>query len=158
MRWSFAGNCPLCRQKSPHVAVIDCPPRPSGNTVAVAAARLSYLVLPVGGSIFLQTDRLMLPSIKIFRIYGNYAGWKKAFGNGCADWYASDYYRHSPRVDPQGPSTGIMRVTRGYAWALHWETWLRFSQAETWCRSRVLGFRIVCEVEQSEKKETKKSD
>jgi hypothetical protein len=31
----------------------------------------------------------------------------------CLDWYAADYYGVSPTVDPEGPTTGINRVTRG---------------------------------------------
>ncbi|WP_061709399.1 formylglycine-generating enzyme family protein [Pseudenterobacter timonensis] len=30
------------------------------------------------------------------------------------DWYASDYYSHSPVNDPQGPAQGIKKVLRGY--------------------------------------------
>jgi formylglycine-generating enzyme required for sulfatase activity len=33
-----------------------------------------------------------------------------------ADWYAEDYYRHSPSTNPQGPSSGEMRVARGGSW------------------------------------------
>ena len=29
------------------------------------------------------------------------------------DWYESDYYRHSPRVNPGGPKSGVGRVVRG---------------------------------------------
>ena len=31
----------------------------------------------------------------------------------CSDWYASDYYRKSPRENPSGPSSGSRRVSRG---------------------------------------------
>lgn len=31
----------------------------------------------------------------------------------CADWYAEDYYSHSPIDDPQGPESGTERVVRG---------------------------------------------
>jgi sulfatase modifying factor 1 len=34
----------------------------------------------------------------------------------CLDWYDSDYYAHSPRVDPCGPETGERRASRGGAW------------------------------------------
>jgi formylglycine-generating enzyme required for sulfatase activity len=33
-----------------------------------------------------------------------------------ADWYAPDYYRSSPRANPQGPNGGTYRVLRGGAW------------------------------------------
>ena len=31
----------------------------------------------------------------------------------CADWFDATYYKHSPRNDPAGPSTGVTRVVRG---------------------------------------------
>jgi formylglycine-generating enzyme required for sulfatase activity len=34
----------------------------------------------------------------------------------CSDWYAADYYRGSPPRDPQGPSTGVRRASRGGSW------------------------------------------
>jgi formylglycine-generating enzyme len=34
----------------------------------------------------------------------------------CSDWYAADYYRASPPRDPQGPSTGVRRASRGGSW------------------------------------------
>ncbi len=30
-----------------------------------------------------------------------------------SDWYAKDYYQHSPEKNPQGPVTGTFKVTRG---------------------------------------------
>ena len=35
----------------------------------------------------------------------------------CEDWYGKDYYRASPRSDPQGPQTGSLRVVRGGSWS-----------------------------------------
>ncbi len=35
----------------------------------------------------------------------------------CADWYGEDYYRHSPRANPTGPTSGTQRVLRGGDWA-----------------------------------------
>jgi formylglycine-generating enzyme required for sulfatase activity len=67
----------------------------------------------------------------------------------CQDWYDANYYRNSPRQDPQGPAdlgAGAFRVLRGGAW---------FNQPRD-CRSafraartpsyRVsdVGFRVVC--------------
>lgn len=34
----------------------------------------------------------------------------------CLDWYARDYYRVSPCVDPRGPPSGTRRVSRGGSW------------------------------------------
>jgi len=34
----------------------------------------------------------------------------------CADWYAADYYRRSPKRNPTGPKKGTFRVRRGGAW------------------------------------------
>jgi formylglycine-generating enzyme required for sulfatase activity len=34
----------------------------------------------------------------------------------CQDWYDPDYYKYSPRNNPQGPSSGSERVTRGGDW------------------------------------------
>ena len=34
----------------------------------------------------------------------------------CADWYADDYYRVSPRENPTGPDAGSERVLRGGSW------------------------------------------
>jgi len=42
-------------------------------------------------------------------IHGNVWEW-------CSDWYGEDYYKKSPRDDPQGPASGDLRVRRGGAW------------------------------------------
>jgi iron(II)-dependent oxidoreductase len=36
----------------------------------------------------------------------------------CADWYAADYYKHSPTHNPTGPEASDWRVLRGGAWDL----------------------------------------
>ncbi len=33
-----------------------------------------------------------------------------------ADWYAEDYYRASPKSNPQGPSSGEFKALRGGSW------------------------------------------
>ncbi|MDA8137524.1 MAG: SUMF1/EgtB/PvdO family nonheme iron enzyme [Desulfobacteraceae bacterium] len=38
-------------------------------------------------------------------------------GNVCEwvdDWYASDYYQHSPELNPKGPDKGSQRIMRGF--------------------------------------------
>jgi formylglycine-generating enzyme required for sulfatase activity len=37
----------------------------------------------------------------------------------CRDWFDPRYYRHSPRVDPKGPSRGTHRVMRGGSYLCH---------------------------------------
>lgn len=34
----------------------------------------------------------------------------------CADWFSADYYGVSPERNPQGPSTGTRRASRGGSW------------------------------------------
>ncbi|MFN9109753.1 MAG: formylglycine-generating enzyme family protein, partial [Bacteroidota bacterium] len=34
----------------------------------------------------------------------------------CNDWYQGDYYKHSSANNPQGASSGTLRVLRGGSW------------------------------------------
>ena len=49
----------------------------------------------------------------------------------CADWYQTNYYRKSPRRNPQGPDSGMKRVQRGGS----------FLCADSYCARYLLGTR-----------------
>ena len=34
----------------------------------------------------------------------------------CYDWYAPDYYKHSPAKNPTGPKKGVVKIVRGGSW------------------------------------------
>ncbi|HUU00307.1 MAG TPA: SUMF1/EgtB/PvdO family nonheme iron enzyme, partial [Myxococcota bacterium] len=67
----------------------------------------------------------------------------------CQDWYGEYYYGSSPLLDPQGPSSGEGRVSRGGCW-LSLPEWLRSSLRTCWYPDSNavanLGFRVVREV------------
>jgi formylglycine-generating enzyme required for sulfatase activity len=48
----------------------------------------------------------------------------------CQDWYDDNYYKISPKENPQGPQQGSVRVFRGGGW---------FNDARV-CRSAVRNF------------------
>ncbi|QDT96522.1 SUMF1/EgtB/PvdO family nonheme iron enzyme [Gimesia aquarii] len=64
----------------------------------------------------------------------------------CSDWFDRDYYRRSPRVDPQGPSDGFIKVIRGGDWIFVGEDCrINYPVLPPWKSSPFVGFRVICE-------------
>jgi serine/threonine-protein kinase len=72
-------------------------------------------------------------------MHGNVSEW-------CQDWYSVSYYEQAPPVDPPGPSTGNLRVTRGAPMDLNEGVLLR-SAYRGWYAPDVVdytrGFRVA---------------
>jgi formylglycine-generating enzyme required for sulfatase activity len=66
----------------------------------------------------------------------------------CSDWYDDNYYKNSPRSDPQGPATGTERVKRGGSWthsALRAQAYGRLPHRQN-ARGPHVGFRLCLEI------------
>jgi formylglycine-generating enzyme required for sulfatase activity len=63
----------------------------------------------------------------------------------CSDWFNGDYYKKSPKKNPQGPENGSKRVRRGGCWlfdARNCRTASRYGGHPAY-RSDFVGFRLV---------------
>jgi formylglycine-generating enzyme required for sulfatase activity len=59
------------------------------------------------------------------------------------DWYAPDYYQHSPERNPTGPATGLVKSVRGGSWHHHVGAADRRYTREPSQHDVALGFRCV---------------
>ncbi len=100
------------------------------SRVAWFSGNSSSKTHPVGGR--------RINSLGIYDLSGNVWEW-------CSDWYDNRYYASSPRNNPQGGTSGSLRVYRGGSWSsFPWNVrtthrnWL-----EPGSRSNDLGIRLV---------------
>lgn len=78
----------------------------------------------------------------LYDVHGNAWEWT-------ADWHDDHYYANSPAVDPQGPTSGSVRVRRGGSW--HTWTFYARSSYRNWnapdTRYTLVGMRLVREAD-----------
>jgi formylglycine-generating enzyme required for sulfatase activity len=79
----------------------------------------------------------------LYDVFGNVDEWVE-------DFFQDDYYTNSPSADPQGPSSGDLRVLRGCSYASHpeWDH-CRLTKRDYMPqngKSRITGFRLVLDV------------
>ncbi len=80
-------------------------------------------------------------SFGLYDMHGNVAEWVQ-------DWYDEYYYHESPDADPQGPTDGTLKVTRGGCWSM-FPNELRSATRrphDPGSRSNTIGFRVLLEI------------
>ncbi len=65
----------------------------------------------------------------------------------CSDWFAYDYYNSSPPIDPQGPSVGERKLTKGGSWYSTPRTSRSANRRSSFVTNvnEAIGFRLVRE-------------
>jgi formylglycine-generating enzyme required for sulfatase activity len=74
----------------------------------------------------------------IFDMTGNVAEW-------CSDWYEDNYYTQSPKKNPKGIESGVLKAVRGGSWEMDSKrsiVWHRNNNIPI-SRNEAIGFRLV---------------
>jgi formylglycine-generating enzyme required for sulfatase activity len=115
-----------------------------GDRLGSADANFKAAGLPMQAQRTMAVGSFRPNAFGLFDMHGNVEEW-------CSDYYDYGYYRYSPTLDPPGPATGVIRVSRSGSYmdaAEDCRSARRLGRVPD-VRNIALGFRVVCETSPS---------